>query len=888
MAYVAIDTRGARVLGQTLRDTAMRIDTIRREVSVALNLADLDSQVPIQLSVTQDGFTSLGTGVLDKAAIAEGFATDPQGTAESLGAPAGSVGTAITSLLGVAGPSDLRGVLLGLPAPGAVQELDAALARLDPVLFPAFRTGERPQLTDAQLADLRLVALALGIEQAGPPVQPITEEPGRGFFRAVRRSGGRTDTEVFWNDFWADGRTISGVLADPEQLYDWVAGTFELDRRIGVAPILPGLGDILDAVTFATGAEGVDEAQFAAIAGYLPALLAGQAQTPPDATQLAQTLAFASIVGWPDPGPATADGDRFASAIGFLRANRALGSALLPTGFGADRNALTFFNGPGIELSLALGRRTGILTDAYLTGLADGVDQALTAFGIDLSGPTPIELTEQVQGQFFALVASQIPPALAQSPTIQGQFVAALGYLRQATSGAQLRQRLIETIAAFRTVAITGAPALTERQLISVVGTRILDVLGRARLRQRNERAVQKRPEFLMVALQWGRPGGQRQDIGKYKFSWSFDDLGELTGIRRKKKSWLSRAFDTIKSIGKAIVESWKDNPFKAIFQIGKIALGALALVVPGVGLGVASLALSVAETAFHAVEGDWLSAIGAGLSAFTAGATDVFGTIPTAVQEFQQQVVGGLLTSDTLGVLKNVKRAFDIGTSVFQATQADSLVGLVGAGLGATGTILGSGGQLLGSLGALTPAFAQDLVRLGTTVRELTGIVAPAANLINGDSRGLLALANGLGALSAGARAFANPLGVAPLLGFDSATRETLRTIAGGTGVVAAVARAIDAADRGEAFRTGSFLAQAVQALNDPRTTITGDRGQVVQRIADIGATLEAVLATNGNPAAGRAAAPVVLAQLKLLVDDASTLPKLTPAGATVATEVR
>ena len=896
MAYVAIDTRGARELGQALRDTAMRIDTIRREVSVALNLADLDSQVPIQLSVAQDGFTTLGTGVLEKAGLAEKFVESPQQMAQSLGAPVDALSTALTGLLGVAGPSDLRGVLLGLPAPGRDAALDAALARLNPVLFPAFLSGERPELTEAQAADLRVLARALGIEQAGPPVPRLEPSSEDGFLGAdrfgllQRLRPARSDTEVFWNDFWADGRTVADVIADPGKLFDWVAGTFELDRRLAVAPRVPGLGDILASVDFATANSDPGEmnrliaeaeAQFAAITTYLPQFLIGQTQTPPDATQLAQTLAFAARVGWPDPGTGTSDAARFASAIGFLRANRALGSALLPTGFGGDRNALTFFNAPGIALSLELGRNTGILSDAYLTGLAGFVDQALTTFGIDLSGPNPVQLTEQMQGQFFALVASQIPAALAQSPTIQGQFLAALGYLRQATNGPDLRRRLIEMIAAFRTVAITGAPALTERQLHTIVGPTILDVLGRARLRQRAESAVQKSPEFMMVALQWGRPGGNKQDLGKFKFSWSFDEFGELTAIRRKKKSWLSRAFDTIKSIGKAIVESWKDNPFKAIFQVGKIALGALALVIPGVGLGVASLALSVAETAFHAIEGDWMAAISSGLAAFTAGATDVFGTIPTAVQEFQQQVVNGLVSSDTLEVIKNFKRVFDIGNSVFQATQATSLAGMIGAGIGAVGTTIGAGGQLLGSFEAIDASLTRNLVRIGTTIRDFTGIAVPAVSLINGDTQGLLSLANGLAILSTATRAFSNPLGAGQLLGFSDGARETLKTIAAGTGVAAAMARAIDAADRGEVFRVGSFLAQAIQAVHDPRQTVIGDQAQVVQRIADIGSTLEKLMAVNANPAAARAAAPILLAQLQLLVDDASTPPKLLSAAA-------
>ena len=612
-------------------------------------------------------------------------------------------------------------------------------------------------------------------------------------------------------------------------------------------------------------------------------------RTAPDTAQLAQTLAFAARVGWADPGGT--EPERFADAIAFLRANRALQSSLLPTGFEGDPSPLAFFNGPGIEQLLAMGRRTGVLDETYVGGLTGLVDRALAALGADPTASTPaasapLELTQQVQGQLFALVASQVPRAFAQDPAIQAQFVAALGHLRQATTLAEQRRRLIDVVAGFRTLAVTGAPALTERQLVAAVGTTVVDVLGRAQLRSRSRAAVSKHPEFFLVARQWGLPGGKSETIGKYKFSWSFNDLGELTGIRRKKRSWLSRAFDSIKAIGKAIWESWEDNPFKAIFQVGKLALGALSLVVPG--LGVAALGLALAETAYHAIEGDWLSAIGAGLSAFTVGATDVFGNalVPTALQEAQHSVVAGLLDADVLSFLKNAKRVFDIGTSVAGFIDAESVVGAIGAGLGVAANALGGGGQLLGNVGAVSGDIAQGLVRLGTTLRDVTGIVAPAASLVQAleGKNALVAFANGLAVLSAGGRALANPAGAFSdvargtdlLVDIDRATRADIRAFSQGTGIVSFVARAIEAADRGEAFRAGSALASAIQQINDPNRTVIGDRAQIAQRIADIGATLQTVFASPNPAAVGRLAAPTVLAQFGVVVDAVSTPPKL------------
>src|SRR5262249_45170500 len=136
VSYVEIDTQGARALGQVLQDTAVRVDDVRRSVSAALDMADLASDAPAQLARVHDGFTSLATGVTDKAALAEQYTVDPSGTAAQLGAPVDTLGSALSGLLGFTGPADLRAVLVGLPTPGADPALDAALARLNPVLLP--------------------------------------------------------------------------------------------------------------------------------------------------------------------------------------------------------------------------------------------------------------------------------------------------------------------------------------------------------------------------------------------------------------------------------------------------------------------------------------------------------------------------------------------------------------------------------------------------------------------------------------------------------------------------------------------------------------------------------------------------------------------------------
>jgi hypothetical protein len=304
MGYVGIDTEGARELGRMLATTADRAEEVRRDVVAALTRADLPSQAPLSLGQVHDGLQLLSSGVLRKADLAEQFILDPARTSAALGADMADVRTMLTSLIGFAGPADLRATFAGLAPPGADPELDAALARLGPVLLPALAAGQRPELTAAQVADLRVLALRLGIEHAGPPARPAPDDDERegGFLGMFKRrdSGPRSNTEVFWNDFWADGRTPAEVLADPEQLMAWVAGTYELDDRLAHAAGLPGLGDILASHDFATRNSDSDElaamiaaaeAEFAAIATWLPAHLAGRDNSAPTAEHLAQSRA---------------------------------------------------------------------------------------------------------------------------------------------------------------------------------------------------------------------------------------------------------------------------------------------------------------------------------------------------------------------------------------------------------------------------------------------------------------------------------------------------------------------------------------------------------------------------------------------------------------------
>lgn len=82
MAFVGIDTSGSRELGQSLRHAADLADQLRREVAVALNLADVSSGAMLALTDVQDRLALVGAGLDGKADQAElrVFAAEPVDT----------------------------------------------------------------------------------------------------------------------------------------------------------------------------------------------------------------------------------------------------------------------------------------------------------------------------------------------------------------------------------------------------------------------------------------------------------------------------------------------------------------------------------------------------------------------------------------------------------------------------------------------------------------------------------------------------------------------------------------------------------------------------------------------------------------------------------------
>jgi hypothetical protein len=102
-------------------------------------------------------------------------------------------------------------------------------------------------------------------------------------------------------------------------------------------------------------------------------------------------------------------------------------------------------------------------------------------------------------------------------------------------------------------------------------------------------------------------------------------------------------------------------------------------------------------------------------------------------------------------------------------------------------------------------PAAGPDGDRLGRTLGDLSGVVAPATGLVTALDTGDLGLAftSGLSVVAAGAKALGNDKGafsstapgVDTLFEFEPETQRTLTAIARGTGATALVTRVIQAA---------------------------------------------------------------------------------------------
>ncbi|WP_203906611.1 hypothetical protein [Rhizocola hellebori] len=173
-------------------DNVSRVEQTRRKVSAALDLADLASQVPIQLALVQDGFARLAAGVTGKATLAERYEIAPQAIAVSLSAgnivPEVSDGGLFSSSL-LSGDSPFEGRMsLGGPRreeAAAVQEVTVADAgALTPTAGPVLSTSDsRPTSAVSSIFDsilagvMSLPSLVVSRAEAATPPNDLALPP---------------------------------------------------------------------------------------------------------------------------------------------------------------------------------------------------------------------------------------------------------------------------------------------------------------------------------------------------------------------------------------------------------------------------------------------------------------------------------------------------------------------------------------------------------------------------------------------------------------------------------------------------------------------------------------------------------------------------------------
>ncbi len=681
MTYLGLDPELARGLSLALRQAASDAEGLSDEVVGALLLSELESSLPDQIEVIGEDLDDVGLIVSTRVDVAEGLVIDPVVLAEQLGLTEAQVQQALAALNdesdvnarknvtpffqlranAEAGAEVLRGSFVDLPAPGEDPVLDAALEELGLILPEALVAGEIDieLLTDSQRQALDVLAAAIGVADRGIEVEQAL---GR---LAVGASG----------DFQA---SIT---------FAFVAKAFELDQRLAAAAGLPTIEDILfqARVDDRTNLEFDDS--LAPLDEFLPALLVGEGEIPTDPADLALTVRFARELGF--------DGTDFDAALAFLKGGRFLQRSLIPGDFEGVDGPLLVWTEEGVNNALLAGRRNGVLDDVSREQAEFLAANFLTGDG---SGD-PIELTEELTQALGAIVIGQNgEDFVLENPQIQRQLISAINLIGRQPTLEDQRRLFADAIEAFRSLAVVGAPAMTYRQLTAAVGPEVADELSRKDLTRRSEKGYTKRPQFLTLLNHWGIPGGDTLKLKKYKFSFEFDETGQLSRVRNKKLSKWKRFKNSVKALGKALKQAWKDNPWGVIWEGVKLAAAAVLTVVPGtnaVGAALlyASITVLVADMAYQATKGNWMDALSSGFTALSGGAA-YFGqaaAVASAGATTAQAAAAAARTASTAAKVGNFARAgqaalaaIEHGEDFIDAVDDGDVLGAISSGAGA------------------------------------------------------------------------------------------------------------------------------------------------------------------------------------------------------------
>ncbi len=797
MPFVGLAPEKARDLSTVMKAGAATADGLSSEVTAALTLSVLESDVPGHLVATGDELDQVAVVISARADIADGFVVDPIRLAADLGITVTQAEAAIAAFDDVEGGKTaeitpfldvlvanqrasaiLRSTFVNLPEPGTDVELDQAMTRMGAWLLEALESGELPANLDAaQVADLALLNQYLnptaGVE-AGAPV-------------AVGLLGGAF-AAIGADLAHLDGLGADGLKAVAQGLFDKVESTYELDSRLNKAAGLPQIEDLLHHFQRERDTFFDIPPEWSSLNDWLPAFLAGEGPASTDPEQLAMAMAVARATGWNNGtgdtvkagafglakiasslaeavsgGLQPADPADIDAALAHLQNGRFLQRSLIPGEFEDIDSPLIPITENGLGSAILAGQRNGVLTAESRQQVEAYAQQILAAGGGTVAG----DLTEEQQQALIAAVIGQNGQEfVSDDPHIQRQLVAAINLINRQETRAAQQKLFADTIEAFRSLAVVGAPAMTHRQLDAAIGAEAAEELSYKDLSARSSERVGKRPFYLTLLANWGIEGSDKIKTKKRKFKFRFDANGELISIRKKKISKWKRFKNSLKAFGKAWLQSWKDNPWKALFDTAKIAASVVATVFPATSAaGIAAITVLAADTAVSVAEGDVLGALSSAFGA-VGGVAANFATAATAGSTASMVVKGA-------NIGKNVVDGIEATDNLIDAVDDGNILGIVGSSFGLLGNVanvVSSGAELTGELGVLGDAAgetAKTIANTGAEIAETAGqlqnITAGVGTTIAGieDDNFAQALLGGVSVVGESVKAVTNDAGI-------------------------------------------------------------------------------------------------------------------------------
>lgn len=711
MPFVGLDPQLATELATEMRTAAAGADEQAAVTRQALALAELSSQVPVDLMELVEELTIAGDVVAASADMVASY-ENPRLEAViarglwtlALGAAAGQMGDDLTDIdaalqnfsmvYRLPEPTSITGLIAGIPT--VRREVAAAVARLDTWLLPLLAEGRSPQdLDERDEEDLRLLLGTLH----------LTEEA------MVRRE---RDGEY---------ETNFSVGAGIELL----ANKVEADRRFFEYGALPDVASVV-------GKDYDDE--YTTDLDWLPAALAGRTEVPArrhamfEVVRLAVRRGFDGTKheGWErDPrGMSTKDlANLAAGALGHLRGGSFLAGAV------REGTELQIFSAAAIEAQLRFGAARGAVTEGVIANAAKRAD---TAFGIPrgqvvppavMAGP-PVLLDKAA---FKRAVAGEIGHLTDFPKPSANQLTAAYNWVHQAGSLAKQRERMTKVLLSWRSNALAGPAMMSASEQYRALAEIHSDLPKEA------SRALADPEDLNKVVEHLGDPGYHKIKLGsRYRLHLTNDNLGRTAQVQMEKKQ-------------------------SSLFGYVALGLGVGGVFFPP--LAVVSGAMQVKQASDN---DDWLGVAIAAVGTFAGAAAvggaanvaraayAVQGTMATARAIEAGDMVGAITAgagaaAGGLGVsgFENTSRVVGAGGAAISAAEAvddgDLLAALqhTASAVGQFGEFLGPGSEITETLDQVE-RFAQaargirdeDPVLVASALRgEITALASGAADFV-------------------------------------------------------------------------------------------------------------------------------------------------------------